>query len=270
MTTASFAKFIKEERSRLGLTQTELAEKLYISTAAVSKWERGKCLPDVGKLDAIAEVLGLSVLEVLRCQRQDEDTAPPPVETAPQETANVQMVVYRETMALASKQAKHRRKRAVCWVAGLLLALSLLYWFPVYHMAQVWLPSYFTTGQISKLAFRGTPEDLRLAAEVLELAERACEDIGLTHQQAQEKYGVLRRFCHDIDSYPNVVEERHQFQLWSAHFNNSEGWMWVYYSQEGLDAKGETVTGSWNIPSLWRLERDPSGAWQVANIIEHP
>ena len=50
MTTASFAEFIKEERSRLGLTQGELAEKLYISTAAVSKWERGKCLPDVGKL----------------------------------------------------------------------------------------------------------------------------------------------------------------------------------------------------------------------------
>lgn len=46
--------------------------------------------------------------------------------------------------------------------------------------------------------------------------------------------------------------------------------MWVYYSQEGLDAKGETVTGSWKISSLWHLERDPSGAWQVANTIEHP
>lgn len=270
MTTETFAKFIKEERARLGLTQGELAEKLYISTAAVSKWERGKCLPDVEKLDAIAEVLGLSVLEVLRCQRQGEDTAPPPAEEEPQEAANVQMVVYRETVALASKQAKHRRKRVLCWAAGLLLVLSLLYWFPVYHMAQVWLPSYFTTGQISKLAFRGTSEDLRISAEVMELAESACEDIGLTYQRAQEKYGVLRRFCYDKDNYPSVVEENHSLQLWSAHFDNSEGWMWVYYSQEGYNASGETVTGSWRIPSLWSLERDRSGVWQVANIIEHP
>ena len=270
MTTASFAKFIREERVRLGLTQTELAEKLYISTAAVSKWERGKCLPDVGKLDAIAEVLGLSVLEVLHCQRQGENTPLPPAEAEPQETANVQMVVYRETMHLAEQQAKSRRKRVFCWVAGLLLALSLLYWFPVYHIAQVWRPSYFTTGQISKLAFLGTPEDLRIAAEVMELAERACEDIGITYQQAQEKYGTLSRFCYDKDTYPDVVEEHHTLQLWSAHFYNSEGWMWVYYSHEGLNASGEMDTASLRIPSLWRLERDRSGAWQVANIIEHP
>ena len=40
MTTENFAKFIKEERTRLGMTQAELAEKLHVSTAAVSKWER--------------------------------------------------------------------------------------------------------------------------------------------------------------------------------------------------------------------------------------
>ena len=36
-----FGKFILELRKEKGLTQKELAEKLYISDKAVSKWERG-------------------------------------------------------------------------------------------------------------------------------------------------------------------------------------------------------------------------------------
>lgn len=33
--------FIKEQRQKLGLSQKELAEKLYITDKAVSKWETG-------------------------------------------------------------------------------------------------------------------------------------------------------------------------------------------------------------------------------------
>ncbi len=36
--------FIKEQRQELGLSQKELAEKLYITDKAVSKWETGGSL----------------------------------------------------------------------------------------------------------------------------------------------------------------------------------------------------------------------------------
>ena len=36
--------FIKEQRQELGLSQKELAEKLYITDKAVSKWETGSSL----------------------------------------------------------------------------------------------------------------------------------------------------------------------------------------------------------------------------------
>jgi len=36
--------FIKEQRQELGLSQKELAEKLYITDKAVSKWETGDSL----------------------------------------------------------------------------------------------------------------------------------------------------------------------------------------------------------------------------------
>ena len=273
MTTENFAKFIKEERTRLGMTQAELAEKLHVSTAAVSKWEREKCLPDISKLDDIAEVLELSVLEVLQCRRNEAEAC---TEILPAEPADIQAdfntqltAVYRETVDFAARQNLTRRRRFLKWGAAAVLMAFLINWFPVYHVAQVWFPSYYTTGEISKLVFRGSPQDLLLASEVMEEAEHACGELGLTRAEAEEKYGPLARFCHNKDSYPDVVDEWHEMKLWSAHFDLTEGWMWVYYSQEGLDAAGEVTTGSWRIPSLWYLQPDEEGNWKVMHIKEH-
>ena len=36
-----FGEFVAAERKRLGLTQKELAQRLFLSDKAVSKWERG-------------------------------------------------------------------------------------------------------------------------------------------------------------------------------------------------------------------------------------
>jgi len=56
---------IKELREKKGLTQAELAEKLYVSDKAVSKWESGKGYPDITLLEPIAKVFGISVTELL-------------------------------------------------------------------------------------------------------------------------------------------------------------------------------------------------------------
>ncbi len=64
-----FGKFISELRKEKGMTQKELAEKLYISDKAVSKWERGHSIPDITLLIPLAEIFGISVTELLECQR---------------------------------------------------------------------------------------------------------------------------------------------------------------------------------------------------------
>jgi len=56
---------IKELREKKGLTQAELAEKLFVSDKTVSKWENGKGYPDVSLLEPIAKVFGISVSELL-------------------------------------------------------------------------------------------------------------------------------------------------------------------------------------------------------------
>ncbi len=52
-------------RKELGLTQNELGERLGVSYQAVSKWERGETLPDVGLLPDLAGVLRTTVDSLL-------------------------------------------------------------------------------------------------------------------------------------------------------------------------------------------------------------
>jgi transcriptional regulator with XRE-family HTH domain len=46
------------------MTQEELADKICVSSKAVSKWETGKGLPDISMLQPLAEALGISLIEL--------------------------------------------------------------------------------------------------------------------------------------------------------------------------------------------------------------
>lgn len=55
------AQQIRVLRTSKNLSQDELAEKLYISRQAVSKWENGEATPDIDKLVQLAEIFGVSL-----------------------------------------------------------------------------------------------------------------------------------------------------------------------------------------------------------------
>ncbi len=57
--------FIASQRKSRSLTQAALAEKLGITDRAVSKWERGKGLPDASLMLDLCAILGISVNELL-------------------------------------------------------------------------------------------------------------------------------------------------------------------------------------------------------------
>ncbi len=56
---------IRRLREGRRMTQEELAEKLFVSGKAVSKWETGRGYPDVSLLEPLAGALGISVIELL-------------------------------------------------------------------------------------------------------------------------------------------------------------------------------------------------------------
>ena len=59
-----FGERIKEYRLKKGLTQEDLAKKLFISRKTVSKWETGRGFPDSTILPQIAEALGVTIDEL--------------------------------------------------------------------------------------------------------------------------------------------------------------------------------------------------------------
>ena len=56
---------LQELRKQKGLTQEELAQRLYVSRTAISKWESGRGYPSIDSLKAIAKFFSVTVDELL-------------------------------------------------------------------------------------------------------------------------------------------------------------------------------------------------------------
>ena len=65
MNTYITAQTIKKLRENKNMTQAELAEKIGVSSKAVSKWETSKGLPDISLIEPLSQALGVSVMELM-------------------------------------------------------------------------------------------------------------------------------------------------------------------------------------------------------------
>ena len=68
MTNKSMGEIISTLRREKGMTQKELADMLNITDKAVSKWERGMACPDTQLIPRLAEILGVSVEELMNAK----------------------------------------------------------------------------------------------------------------------------------------------------------------------------------------------------------
>ena len=57
--------FIRIRRKKLGMTQQELAEKLFVTEKAVSRWETGRGTPDISLLIPLSQALNVDISEIL-------------------------------------------------------------------------------------------------------------------------------------------------------------------------------------------------------------
>lgn len=71
MDLVKIGKFIADCRKEKKLTQEQLAEKLFITDRAVSKWERGLSLPDADKMLDLCNLLDINVNELLLGEKRD-------------------------------------------------------------------------------------------------------------------------------------------------------------------------------------------------------
>ena len=65
MNQEKIGKFIAQKRKEKNLTQVQFAEKLGVSDRSVSKWENGRCMPDLSLFEPICTILEISINEFL-------------------------------------------------------------------------------------------------------------------------------------------------------------------------------------------------------------
>lgn len=124
-----FGLFLAQLRKEKGFTQQELADQLFVSNKAVSKWERGQSLPDVGLLSPLAELLGVTVTELLKGERLTGELL---------NSREVETLVGKAVQLSAEEQERRTQSRRFwrrAWVActalatvetGLVIALNRL------------------------------------------------------------------------------------------------------------------------------------------------
>ena len=73
MTAVEMGAFIAKTRKAQNMTQSALAQRLNVTSQAVSRWERGLGFPDIGTLLPLADALGIGIDELINAKRKDDD-----------------------------------------------------------------------------------------------------------------------------------------------------------------------------------------------------
>lgn len=113
---------IAQARKEKGMTQRELAERVYVSVQAVSKWELGRNFPDLSLMEPLAEELGLTVSELLAGERGE----------------SAQDELVRDTLRFGLDQLRPQIRR---WKGRFIAALVLL-GLVVLCLAGVWINAH--------------------------------------------------------------------------------------------------------------------------------
>ncbi len=112
---ARFGAFLSQLRREQGLTQKELAAKVFVSDKAVSKWETGVSIPDVSVLLPLADALGVSVTELLEYRRLPREE--------PLQSQQVEQLLQKAISCSEDPNPRPGLKRRV-WVYLLFLAIA--------------------------------------------------------------------------------------------------------------------------------------------------
>ena len=99
------------------MTQQELADRLFLSNKAVSKWERGQSLPDIALLTPLADILGVTVAELLKGERLAGETMDN------QEVDNLLSQALQLSEETGEKRRRTRKRWQTLWWRSLIVSL---------------------------------------------------------------------------------------------------------------------------------------------------
>ena len=152
-----FNEKLQELRKNKGLTQEELAEALYVSRTAISKWESGRGYPSIDSLKEIAKYFSVTIDELLSTD---------------------------EVLTIAEKDNKQKEKHLTSLVFGL-LDISVLMFFFLPFFGQ---KSKGIVREVSLLSLNGIATYLRIAYYVIVISIAIYGILTLTFQGCQKLF----------------------------------------------------------------------------------
>lgn len=180
-----FGQFLVQTRKDQGMTQQDLAQQLHVTNTAVSKWERGLSYPDLNLFEALAQALGLTVSELIACQKQA---------AAPDDT---QERSVRSLLDIVRQSSRRQRRKwllfTILLLAAALLAGGLLYYFTV-------------------LSVHGT--------SVVELPVKQAEENG-SWIFIEKEDGLLKLKCEDASLYDSILDFRSAYYRLEYRYNKN-------------------------------------------------
>lgn len=127
-------RFIAENRKLKKMTQVELAEKLGVSDRSVSKWENGRCMPDLSLFEPLCEELGITINEFLSGEKIKKEEY--------QEELEKNIV---NTIDYSQKQVDGQKRKVsyILMITGMLISFSA---FMLFSPENSWISLYSITG----------------------------------------------------------------------------------------------------------------------------
>lgn len=107
-----FSENLKTLRKKKGFSQEELATRLHVVRQTISKWEKNLSVPDADTLIRLAEILEVSVSELLGAKMENESTTNDVAE---------QLSRINEQLAI-----KNRRSRRIWKIVAIIFAIIVL------------------------------------------------------------------------------------------------------------------------------------------------
>lgn len=89
MDAKEFGCFVADRQKELKMTQKELAAKIQVTDKAVSKWERGLGFPDIGTIEGLANALDVSIVELMKSEKNTEIVSVEKTEKAVSNALNI-------------------------------------------------------------------------------------------------------------------------------------------------------------------------------------
>ena len=157
-----FNEKLQELRKNKGLTQEELAEALYVSRTAISKWESGRGYPSIDSLKTIAKYFSVTIDELLSSD---------------------------EVLSIAEEDNKQKEKHLKSLVFGLLDISALMFFFLPFFGQK----ANGVIQEVSLLSLNGIATYLKTAYYAVVIAIIVYGILTLTFQNCQKVFWVQNR-----------------------------------------------------------------------------